>query len=62
MRGQVGLSIRDVRTWPAFPLTGFDVKIGLAYWPCRVLGELIGRPVSAYRMQRYVFPSLWIFH
>ena len=53
MRRQVSVSIRHVRTWPAFPLTGFDIEIGLADWPCRVLGELVRRSVSAYWMQRY---------
>ena len=62
MWGQVGVSIRHVRAWPVFPLTGFDIEIGLAYWPCRVAGELVGRPVSAYWMQRYVCLPHWIFH
>ena len=62
MRRQVGISIRHVRTWPDFPLAGFDVEIGLANWPCRVLGQLIGRPVSAYRMQCYLCLFHSIFH
>lgn len=62
MRRQVGVPIRHVRTWTDFPLTSFDIEIRLADWPSRVLGELVGCPVSAYWMQRYLCPPYPISH